>query len=109
MFDDAPGAILDADDAERDPSVKEAWTRIAVEMTLRRFGMGDPCLDGLSQLRLIDRFLPGVSGTVDAREHVNGTNYLIRRLRVWARRNRTGIAQSLWRRWLERTTCGRDR
>jgi hypothetical protein len=106
VFEEAARTILGEDGGDPGAPTREAWIRISVELTLRPFGLGDCRLDGLSQLRMIERLLPGSAQSGDVRAHVNGTNYLTRRLRVWARRNRALLARSLWRRWLERTEGG---
>ncbi len=105
-FEAAARTILGEDGGDPGACAREAWIRISVELTLRPFGLGDIDLDGLSQRRMIERLLPESARAGDLRAHVNGTNYLTRRLRVWARRNRTLLARSLWRRWLERTEGG---
>ncbi|MFH1680544.1 MAG: hypothetical protein ABIH26_07860, partial [Candidatus Eisenbacteria bacterium] len=78
---------LEAD--ERKPHIHSvdghlsALSEIAAEVLCRRFGMGRPHWEGLSQKRLVLTLLPGVTEDVYRDLYQGRLDYTVRRLSSW--------------------------
>lgn len=93
--------ILVNDGGEASPATCEAWITIALERTLRSWGMGDPAWEHLSQAKLMKKLIPGTADEAAFAKSQVAIDYLIRRLRDRMRRNGKRYAQPLWQQWLE--------
>ncbi len=95
--------ILANDGGDASHETREAWVTIALERTLRYWGMGDPAREHLSQAKLTRQLIREAESVAGLAKHQGAIDYLIRRLRGRIKRQGKRLAQPLWHRWMETT------